>query len=68
MARAARRLFDEIDHIVTASQLADRGETGVLKAGFGTAVSTSKARTLLAGHLKSFPTSGFRLPSDLLLS
>lgn len=61
MARAARRLFDEIDHMVTASQLADRGETGVLKAGFGTAVSTSKVRTILAGHLKSFPHIGIQV-------
>jgi molybdenum-dependent DNA-binding transcriptional regulator ModE len=39
MAHAARRLFEEIDDMIKASQLAGRGKTGVLKAGFGTAVS-----------------------------
>jgi DNA-binding transcriptional LysR family regulator len=55
LAPAARRLFDEIDDMITAAQLAHRGEAGVLKAGFGTAVSTSKVRTVLAEHIKSFP-------------
>lgn len=47
--------------MVTASQLADRGEAGVLKAGFGTAVSTSKVRTILADHIKSFPHIGIQV-------
>lgn len=55
MAQAARRLFGEIDHMIKASQLADRGEAGVLKAGFGTGVSTSKVRTIIADHIRSFP-------------
>lgn len=55
MARAARRLFDDIDEMVRASQLADRGEAGVLRAGFGTAISTSKVRSILAEHIKAFP-------------
>jgi len=55
MAHAARRLFEEIDHMIKASQLADRGEAGVLKVGFGTAVSTSKVRTIMADHIRSFP-------------
>jgi len=38
MAHAARRLFEEIDHMVRASQLADRGAAGVLNAGFATGV------------------------------
>ncbi|MCC8430573.1 LysR family transcriptional regulator [Reyranella aquatilis] len=61
MSQASRRLFAEIDHMVTASQLADRGEAGVLKAGFGTAVSTSKVRTILADHIKSFPHIGIQV-------
>lgn len=61
MALAARRLFDEIDDMVKASQSADRGEAGLLKAGFGTAVSTSKVRTLLADHIKSFPDIGIQV-------
>jgi len=55
MAQAARRLFDEIDQMVRASQMAARGEAGMLKAGFGTAVSTSKVRSILAEHIKAFP-------------
>ncbi len=55
MAHAARRLFEEIDHMVKASQLADRGEAGVLKVGFATGVSTSKVSTILADHIKAFP-------------
>ena len=55
MAQASRRLFGEIDNMVRASQLADRGETGVLRAGFGTAISTSKVRSILAEHIKAFP-------------
>ena len=55
MAQAARRLFEKIDDMIKASQLADRGEAGVLKVGFGTAVSTSKVSTILADHIKSFP-------------
>ncbi|MDP2226534.1 MAG: LysR family transcriptional regulator, partial [Moraxellaceae bacterium] len=55
MTHAARRLFEDIDHMVRASQLADRGEAGVLKAGFATSVSTSKVSTILADHIKSFP-------------
>lgn len=55
LAQAGRRLFEEIDDMIKASQLADRGETGVLKAGFGTAVSTSKVRTIVADQVKSFP-------------
>ncbi|OYZ90735.1 MAG: hypothetical protein B7Y08_28745 [Rhodospirillales bacterium 24-66-33] len=55
MAQAARRLFEEIDHMVKASQLADRGEAGLLKAGFATGVSTSKVSTILADHIKSLP-------------
>jgi len=55
MAQASRRLFVEIDEMVRASQLADRGEVGVLKAGFGTAISTSKVRSILAEHIKAFP-------------
>lgn len=55
MAHAARRLFNEIDDMVTASRLADRGEAGVLKAGFCTSVSTSKVRSVLAEHIKAFP-------------
>ena len=55
--------------MVKASQSADRGETGLLKAGFATAVSTSKVRTLLADHIKSFPDIGIqvteRSPSQL---
>ncbi len=61
MTHAARRLFDEIDHMVTASRLADCGEAGVLKAGFGTAVSTNKVRTVLAEHIKSFPGIGIQV-------
>ena len=55
MARAARRLFEDIDDMIKASQLADRGKAGVLKAGFATGVSTSKVSTILADHIKSFP-------------
>lgn len=55
MTRSARRLLDEIDSMVRASQLADRGEAGVLKAGFGTSISTSKVRSILAEHIKAFP-------------
>lgn len=61
MTHAARRLFDEIDHMVTASRLADCGEADVLKAGFGTAVSTNKVRTVLAEHIKSFPGIGIQV-------
>ena len=55
MAQAARRLFEEIDDMIKASQLADRGEAGVLKVGFATGVSTSKVRTIIADHIRSFP-------------
>ena len=55
MAQAARRLFEEIDHMIKASQMADRGEAGVLKVGFGTAVSNNKVRTIIADHIKLFP-------------
>ena len=55
MAQAARRLFEEIDDMIKASQLADRGEAGVLKVGFGTAASTNKVRTIMADHIKLFP-------------
>ena len=55
MAQASRRLFGEIDEMVRASQLADRGEAGVLRTGFGTAISTSKVRSILAEHIKAFP-------------
>jgi DNA-binding transcriptional LysR family regulator len=55
MAKAGRRLFEEIDDMIKASQLADRGEAGVLNVGFGTAVSTSKVRTIIADHVRSFP-------------
>lgn len=55
MAQSGRRLFEEIDDMIKASQLADRGEAGVLKLGFGTAVSTSKVRTIIADHIRSFP-------------
>lgn len=55
LAKAGRRLFEEIDHMIKALQLADRGEAGVLKVGFGTAVSTSKVRTITADHIRSFP-------------
>ena len=55
MAHAARRLFEEIDVMINASQLAGRGEAGVLKAGFATGVSSSKVRTILADHIRSFP-------------
>ncbi len=55
MAQAARRLFEEIDDMIKASQLADRGEAGVLKVGFGTAASTNKVRTIIADHIKLFP-------------
>ena len=61
MAQTARRLFDEIDHMVKASQLAGRGEKGVLKAGFATAVSASKVLTILADHVKSFPEVGMQV-------
>lgn len=61
MAHAARRLFSEIDDMVMASRLADRGEAGVLKTGFGTAVSTSKLRAVLAGYIKSFPQIGIQV-------
>lgn len=55
LAQAGRRLFEEIGDMIKASQLADRGEAGLLKAGFGTAVSTSKVRTIVADQIKSFP-------------
>ena len=55
LAKAGRRLFEEITDMIKASQLADRGEAGVLKVGFGTAVSTSKVRTIIADHMRSFP-------------
>jgi DNA-binding transcriptional LysR family regulator len=55
MAHTARRLFDEIDDMVTASRLADRGEAGMLKTGFCTSISTSKLRVILAEHIKAFP-------------
>jgi DNA-binding transcriptional LysR family regulator len=58
MARAARRLFDEIDGMVTTARLAGRGEAGILKTGFCTSVSTGKLRTVLAEHIKSFPKVG----------
>lgn len=70
LAQAARRLFEEIDHMVKASQLADRGEAGVLKAGFATGVSTSKVSTVLADHIKSFPAVAIqvieRSPAQLI--
>jgi len=59
MAHASRRLFAEIDEMVAASRLADRGEAGVVKIGFGLGVSTSKLRTVLAEYIKTFP--GVRL-------
>lgn len=55
MVRAARRLFDEIDSMVTTARLAGRGEAGTLKAGFCTSVSAGKLRIVLADHIKSFP-------------
>lgn len=55
MTHSARRLLEDIERMVKASQSADRGEAGVLKAGFGTAVSTSKVRTILADHIKLLP-------------
>lgn len=55
LVHSARRVFEEIDGMVRASQLADRGSAGLLNAGFGTAVSTSRVRTTLANHIKSFP-------------
>lgn len=61
MAHAARRLFDEIEDMVTASRLADCGEAGALKTGFCTSVSTSKLRVLLAEHIKAFPDIGIQV-------
>ena len=61
MTHNACRLLEEIDHMVKASQLADRGEMGVLKAGFATAVSASKVLMILADHIKSFPEVGMQV-------
>ena len=61
MAHAARRLFDEIDGMVRATQLADRGEAGELKAGFGIAISTSRVRMVLAEHIRAFPGIRFQV-------
>jgi len=56
--------------MVKASQLADHGEAGVLKAGFETGVSTSKVSAVLADHIKSFPAVAIhvieRSPAQLI--
>lgn len=61
VAHAARRLFDEVEDMIMASRLADRGEAGNLKIGFCTSVSASKLRTVLAEHIKSFPEIGIHV-------
>lgn len=61
MARAARRLFDEIDGMVTNARLAGRGEAGILKTGFCTSVSAGKLCAILAEHIKSFPEVGIHV-------
>lgn len=61
MARAARRLFGEVDDMVASARLAGRGEAGVMKIGFCTSVSAGKLRAVLADHIKSFPEIGIQV-------
>ncbi len=61
LQHSARRLFEEIDGIVRTAQLASRGEAGMLKAGFSTAVSADRLHATLAGHIKLFPEIGLQV-------
>lgn len=61
MARAARRLFGDVDDMVASARLASRGEAGVMKTGFCTSVSAGKLRAVLADHIKSFPEIGIQV-------
>lgn len=55
VVRAARRLFEQIDRMISTARSAGRGECGHITVGFCMSLSVSKLRTVLAGYLQAFP-------------
>jgi len=55
VVRMARRLFAQLDSIVSASRSVGSGESGNITVGFSTSLSASKLRAILAGYVQAFP-------------
>ncbi|MBN9537125.1 MAG: LysR family transcriptional regulator [Alphaproteobacteria bacterium] len=54
VVRAARRLFEQMDRMVSTARSAGRGESGDITVGFCTSLSASKLRAVLAGYIEAF--------------
>jgi DNA-binding transcriptional LysR family regulator len=55
VVRAARRLLEQIERMVSAARSAGRGEAGNITIGICTSLSASKLRAILAGYMQSSP-------------
>jgi DNA-binding transcriptional LysR family regulator len=54
VVRTARRVFDQMDRMVSTARSAGRGEAGNITMGFCTSLSTNKLRAVLAGYIQAF--------------
>lgn len=55
VVRAARRIIQQLDRMISRSRSAGRGESGDISVGFCTSLSAGKLRAVLAGYLQAFP-------------
>lgn len=55
VVRAARRVFEQIERMVSTARSAGQGEVGDIAIGLCTSLSASKLRAILARHIREFP-------------
>lgn len=55
VVRAAQRLLEQMDRLISTARSAGRGEAGSITVGFCTSLSASKLRLVLASYLHAFP-------------
>src|SRR3990167_6593374 len=55
VVRAAQRLLEQMDRLISTARSAGRGEAGSITVGFCTSLSASKLRSVLANYLQAFP-------------
>jgi len=55
VVRTARRLFEQMDRMVSIARSAGRGEGGPITVGFCMSLSASKLRAALASYIQAFP-------------
>ena len=55
VVRKARRMLEQLDHIVSAARSVGSGDSGSITVGFCASLSASKLRALVSGYRQAFP-------------